>query len=271
MQSTCHDTQAETLGQSTIQSSVQTQPISQTQTAPGPRHVAIIMDGNGRWAQRRGEPRSQGHLAGATAVRRTIEAAPNLGIRTLTMFAFAAANWQRPHEEVTALMDLLNEYLLKETPTCLDRGVRLSLVGRRDRLPSLLVKLAEEAERLTRDGQTLHLRLAIDYSSRESILAAARRLAQFELASGAAPDAEQFARLLSCDPLSDEPAPDVDLVIRTGGEQRLSDFLLWESAQAELYFTNRMWPEFDAADLAAAVTAFNQRERRFGKVSAAPH
>jgi undecaprenyl diphosphate synthase len=268
MQSTCHDSQAESLSQS----SVQTQTSTPSQTTPGPRHVAIIMDGNGRWAQRRGEPRSQGHLAGATAVRRTIEAAPNLGIRTLTMFAFAAANWQRPLEEVDALMQLLNEYLLKETPTCLDRGVRLSLVGRRDRLPPLLLKLAEEAERLTRAGQTLHLRLAIDYSSREAILAAARRLARDEiLAGGKEIGAEQFARLLSCDPLSDESAPDVDLVIRTGGEQRLSDFLLWESAQAELYFTNRMWPEFDAADLAAAVAAFNQRERRFGKVSAQLH
>jgi undecaprenyl diphosphate synthase len=228
------------------------------------------MDGNGRWAQRRGEARSRGHQAGATAVRRTIEAAPDLGIRTLTMFAFAAANWQRPLEEVDALMQLLHEYLLKETSNCLNRGVRLSLVGRRDRLPSVLRKIAEEAERATREGQTLHLRLAIDYSSRESILAAARRLSLAEASTaGDELTAEQFARLLSCDPLSDEPAPDVDLVIRTGGEQRLSDFLLWESAQAELYFTNRMWPEFDASDLATAVAAFNQRERRFGKVSAA--
>lgn len=268
MQSTCHDTSGQSIGQPLVE----TQTLMASQTARGPRHVAIIMDGNGRWAERRGEPRSQGHLAGATAVRRTIEAAPNLGIRTLTMFAFAAANWQRPQEEVEALMQLLNEYLLKETPTCLDRGVRLSLVGRRDRLPPLLVKLAEEAERVTRAGQTLHLRLAIDYSSREAILAAARRLARDKCpAIGEEVDAEQFARLLSCDPLSDEPAPDVDLVIRTGGEQRLSDFLLWESAQAELYFTHRMWPEFDAADLAAAVAAFNQRERRFGKVSAQLH
>ncbi|HEY2837550.1 MAG TPA: polyprenyl diphosphate synthase [Pirellulales bacterium] len=243
------------------------------QSVAGPRHVAIIMDGNGRWAQRRGEPRSHGHQAGATAVRRTIEAAPDLGIRTLTMFAFAAANWQRPLEEVDALMRLLHEYLITETPTCLDRGVRLSLVGRRDRLPALLRKIAEEAERVTREGQTLHLRLAIDYSSREAILAAARRLVLSESISHINDlDAAQFARLLSCDPENTESAPDVDLVIRTGGEQRLSDFLLWESAQAELYFTNRMWPEFDASDLAAAVEAFNQRERRFGKVSAAtPH
>jgi undecaprenyl diphosphate synthase len=268
MQSTCSQSHAE------MQSHTETQSRAETpsQNTPGPKHVAIIMDGNGRWAQRRGEPRSQGHLAGATAVRRTIEAAPNLGIRTLTMFAFAAANWQRPLDEVDALMQLLNDYLVKETPTCSNRGVRLSLVGRRDRLPSLLVKLAEEAERITRAGQTLHLRLAIDYSAREAILNAARRLARDKCpAIGEEIDAEQFARLLSCDPLSDEPAPDVDLVIRTGGEQRLSDFLLWESAQAELYFTHRMWPEFDAADLAAAVAAFNQRERRFGKVSAQLH
>jgi len=227
------------------------------------------MDGNGRWAQRRGEPRSQGHQAGATAVRRTVEAAPNLGIRTLTMFAFAAANWQRPTDEVDALMKLLNEYLLTETVTCLDRGVKLSLVGRRDRLPESLQQIASAAERATRHGTTLHLRLAIDYSSREAILAAARRLAMTDVAEVDALNAEQFARLLSGETADAEPAPDVDLVIRTGGEQRLSDFLLWESAQAELYFTNRMWPEFDAADLGAAVAAFNQRERRFGRVPTA--
>ena len=196
-------------------------------------HVAIVMDGNGRWAARRGLPRVAGHRAGAEAVRRTVEAAPDLGIRGLTLYAFSADNWKRPPAEIAALMRLLARYLRTETPRLIEHAVRLEVVGRRDRLPSPLVAAIAAAEQATAGGTRLRLRLAIDYSSRWAIGAGA---------------------LL----------PDVDLLIRTGGEQRLSDFLLWESAYAELYFTATMWPDFDAAELRTALADFATRERRFG-------
>ncbi|HVU86291.1 MAG TPA: di-trans,poly-cis-decaprenylcistransferase [Pirellulales bacterium] len=229
------------------------------------RHIAIIMDGNGRWAQRRGAPRTDGHQAGGEAVRRVVEAAPDLGIGTLTLFAFAAANWQRPASEVAALMKLFHEYLVNETELCCRKGVRLSLVGRRDRLPPSLRTTIAAAEQVTRPGGTLHLRLAIDYSSRESIVAAARRMAATRGCGEIS--IEDFSRLVAADRGVDDDVPEVDLVIRTGGERRLSDFLLWESAFAELYFTDRMWPEFTADDLAAAVADFERRDRRFGRIS----
>jgi undecaprenyl diphosphate synthase len=196
-------------------------------------HVAIIMDGNGRWATRRSLPRAAGHRAGAEAVRRVVEAAPGLGARALTLFAFSADNWKRPPGEVAALMRLFARYLRTETPKLIEHGVRLELVGRRDRLPAPLVAGAAAAERATRAGAELHLRLAVDYSARWAIAAGV---------------------LL----------PDVDLLIRTGGERRLSDFLLWESAYAELVFTDVMWPDFTTADLAAAIAEFHARQRRFG-------
>jgi undecaprenyl diphosphate synthase len=191
------------------------------------------MDGNGRWATRRGLPRVAGHRAGAEAVRRSVEAAPGLGIAALTLYAFSSDNWKRPPGEVSALMRLFARYLRTETPRLSDNGVRLELVGRRDRLPSPLVAAIDAAERATAGGTRLRLRLAVDYSSRWAIRAGA---------------------LL----------PDVDLLIRTGGEQRLSDFLLWECAYAELYFSDTMWPDFGTADLGAAVAEFRARERRFG-------
>ncbi|MBI2823660.1 MAG: di-trans,poly-cis-decaprenylcistransferase [Planctomycetia bacterium] len=233
-------------------------------------HVAIIMDGNGRWAQRRGHRRTAGHEAGGEAVRRVVEAAPDLGIGTLTLFAFAAANWQRPAAEVDALLHLFHEYLVDETEHCREKGVRLSLVGRRDRLPPSLRTIVLAAEHATRACETLHLRLAIDYSSRDAILSAARHLATchgVEMLRGEV-DIADFTRVLAADPHAAEPTGDVDLVIRTGGERRLSDFLLWESAFAELYFTDRMWPDFDATDLAAAIADFHKRDRRFGRVTA---
>jgi len=189
-------------------------------------HVAIVMDGNGRWAGRRGLPRVAGHRAGAEAVRRTVEAAPDSGVAELTLYAFSADNWKRPPGEVAALMRLLARYLRTETP-------RLEVVGRRDRLPAPLVAAIGAAERATARGTRLRLRLAVDYSARWAIKAGAI-------------------------------LPDVDLLIRTGGEQRLSDFLLWECAYAELYFTETMWPDFGASDLIAAVAEFHARERRFG-------
>jgi len=215
-------------------------------------HAAIIMDGNGRWANRRGLPRAAGHRAGAAAVRRTVEAAPDLGISTLTLYAFSEDNWSRPAREVSALMKLLGRYLTQEADRCVANGVRLEAIGRRDRLPAPLVVLLEEAERKTARGKRLNLRLAIDYSSRQAILDAARRAASNTTE-------EQFSALMG---------PDVDLLIRTSGEQRLSDFLLWECAYAELVFTSRMWPDFTSGDLAEAVAEFHRRERRFGAVAA---
>jgi undecaprenyl diphosphate synthase len=211
-------------------------------------HAAIIMDGNGRWARERGLPRVAGHREGASAVRRVIEAAPDFGIGTLTLYAFSEDNWSRPPREVSALMKLLGRYLVQETNRCIETGVRLQAIGRRDRLPAPLISLLEESESRTAEGKRLHLRLALDYSSRTAILNAAKRL------NGPVTE-EKFTELLG---------PDVDLLIRTSGEQRLSDFLLWECAYAELIFTPRMWPAFTREDLASCVEEFHRRERRFG-------
>jgi undecaprenyl diphosphate synthase len=218
-------------------------------------HTAIIMDGNGRWASARGLPRIAGHRAGAEALRRTVEAAPELGVGTLTVYAFSSDNWKRPTEEVGTLMRLFHEYLLKERRRSVEKGMRVSVIGRRDRLPRMLIPAIDSIERVTRGGQTLHLRLAVDYSSRDAIWNAARQLP---------PDAsrEDLSALLG---------PEVDLLIRTGGEQRLSDFLLWECAYSELVFTPKMWPDFQASDLKAALAEFGSRERRFGAVPNVAH
>jgi undecaprenyl diphosphate synthase len=225
-------------------------------------HVAIIMDGNGRWAVSRGRPRTAGHVAGVEAVRRAVEAARDLGVGTLTLFAFSSDNWKRPDMEVRALMRLFRSYLTAESAKCAENGVRISVIGRRDRLPPGLVRVIEEAERATAHADRFLLRIAVDYSARDAILRAAARL------RGGEPSREAFARLLS-DPHEERPVPDVDLLIRTGGEQRLSDFLLWECAYAELVFTDRMWPDFSGVDLADAVREFQRRERRFGAVPVA--
>jgi undecaprenyl diphosphate synthase len=225
-------------------------------------HVAIVMDGNGRWASERGRPRTAGHRAGAEAVRRVVEAAPELGIATLTLYAFSADNWGRPPREVAALLRLFRLYLLTETATCVKNGIRIGVIGRRDRLPPELVTSIEAAELATRGGRALTVRAAIDYSSRAAICRAASRWGKGEMISR-----NEFAMLLGEADGSGMPAPDVDLLIRTGGEQRLSDFLLWECAYAELYFTNRRWPDFGREDLAAAVADFHKRDRRFGRLS----
>jgi len=209
------------------------------------------MDGNGRWALGRGLPRVAGHRAGAEAVRRVVEAAPDLGIGVLTLFAFSADNWRRPAAEVTALMKLFAQFLASETARCIETGVRLEVIGRRDRLEKPLNQAIARAEALTADGKRLLLRVAVDYSGREAILRAARELPA-----------------LSGEALAGVLGPPVDLLIRTGGERRLSDFLLWESAYAELVFSRRMWPDFDANDLEGAVLEFRGRERRFGGVPA---
>jgi len=226
-------------------------------------HVAIIMDGNGRWATRRGLPRFEGHREGAKTARRIVDAASHLGISTLTLFALSSDNWNRPPQEVHFLMQLLRRFLRLEKERSVERGIRVTVIGRRDRIPPRIRTLIEEVESATSGGDVMHLRIAIDYSSRDSILEAAAKVARTE-----APTREDFARALSGGSNgSAEPVPDVDLVIRTGGEQRLSDFLLWESAYAELLFTHTMWPDFQAGELASAVEEFLRRDRRFGLLS----
>ena len=218
-------------------------------------HVGVIMDGNGRWAVRRGLPRSAGHHAGVDAIRRVVEAAPGLGIGTLSLFAFSADNWARPAEEVQVLMTLFGRFLRDEAGPLRTHDVRLSVIGRRDRLPPEVVSAIAAAEALTARGTRLHLRVAIDYSSRDAILEAARLGRR---------DATRERFTIRLGEIHGAPAPDVDLLIRTGGERRLSDFLLWESAYAELFFTARMWPDFHGDDLATAVAEFRGRDRRFG-------
>jgi undecaprenyl diphosphate synthase len=218
-------------------------------------HVAIIMDGNGRWAEARGMPRTAGHRAGAEAVRRTVESAPSHGVGVLTLYAFSSDNWKRPHSEVEALMRLLESFLRSEVASCVKHGVRLEVVGRRDRLALPVRNAIDAAERATSAGSTMRLRLAVDYSSRDAIVRAAAHAPR---------DRAELARRL--EPVSELPVPDVDLLIRTGGEQRLSDFLLWESAYAELYFTEVAWPDFDGDALARAMAELGRRQRRFGGV-----
>jgi undecaprenyl diphosphate synthase len=225
-------------------------------------HTAIIMDGSGRWAAARSLPRSAGHYEGVEAVRRTVQAASGLGIGTLTLHAFSASNWQRPSSEVRELMGIFEEFLRSSIAGWADAGIRASVIGRRDRLEPALLAAIEAAEAATQEGRQLHLRLAIDYSARDAIFCAARSLGNYEAATPA-----QFMRLLAGAEHGQAPAPDLDLLIRTGGEQRLSDFMLWECAYAELVFTDRMWPDFEAADLEAAVREFRSRHRRFGRVA----
>jgi undecaprenyl diphosphate synthase len=202
------------------------------------------MDGNGRWAHQRGLSRLAGHRHGADAVLRAVEAAPALEIDQLTLYAFSADNWRRPEPETSGLMQLFAEFLSTEVARCVEEGVRLTVIGRRDRLPATVRTAVAAAERWTASGRRLHLRIAVDYSSRYSIRQASRSKGGFK----SSPD------LL----------PDVDLLIRTGGEQRLSDFLLWESAYAELLFLDVLWPDFTGEHLAQAVDTFRHRHRRFG-------
>ena len=218
-------------------------------------HVGIIMDGNGRWATRRGLSRLRGHEAGVEAIRRVVEAAPDQGVGTLTLYAFSTDNWRRPKAEVAALMALLRFYLANEVDALVKNGVRLTVIGRRDRLPDGIAAAIARAEQATSRGETLNLRIAVDYSARDAILNAAAKLAGIT-----EPTRELFSQLVT----GEAGLRDVDLIIRTSGEKRLSDFLLWEGAYAELYFTERMWPEFEAADLAEALASFHGRERRFG-------
>ena len=222
-------------------------------------HVAILLDGNGRWAAAHGLRRSEGHRAGVEAVRRVVRAAPAMGISTLTLYAFSSDNWGRPLSEVASLLTLLEEYLRNEAPKCAAENVRLRVIGRRDRIPPTLAEAIQTAERLTANCRGLQLRIALDYSSRDAIL----RAACWMLSSTEVSERE-FAKRLGEVTHATGPALDVDLLIRTGGDRRLSDFMLWECAYAELFFTPRMWPDFTAEDLIAAIEDFRGRERRFG-------
>jgi undecaprenyl diphosphate synthase len=218
-------------------------------------HVACIMDGNGRWAAARNVSRLTGHQAGVEALRNIVATAPDIGITVLTVYAFSSDNWRRPRTEVDDLLQLFCDYLDTETEKLVRDGVRLTVVGRRDRFPKQLIAEIERSEAATQWGDTLHLRIAMDYSSRDAIIAAAKTAAK-------CPDVtkESFGELLS----GGANHADVDLLIRTSGEQRLSDFLLWECAYAELYFSERLWPDFTGVDLVEALKNFHQRERRFG-------
>jgi len=226
-------------------------------------HVAVIMDGNGRWAERRGLPRSAGHARGVDALRRVAEGATAFDIATLSAYAFSSDNWRRPQPEVDGLFALFRSYVVRETGAMREAGVRLSVIGRRDRLARSLVDAIEVAEAATAGGHRLHLRLAIDYSAREAIVQAA---------TGASIDEpitrDSVAGRVGSGRGQPADVPDVDLLIRTGGEQRLSDFLLWECAYAELWFTPVMWPDFDVPHLAGAMREFRARDRRFGALVA---
>jgi len=229
-------------------------------------HVAIIMDGNGRWARSRLLERSAGHRQGACAVRHTVEAAPDLDISVLTLFAFSANNWQRPPSEIGSLMFLLERFLEQERQSLIDSGIRLDVIGRRDRLQPAVARAIAQTESATAAGSHLLLRLAIDYSARHAIAIASRLRPH----TGADPS-EDFRRRLDCAMHATVTAPPVDLVIRTSGEQRLSDFLLWESAYAELVFLPVLWPDFDRGHLEAAIKCFRARDRRFGCLPAPSH
>jgi undecaprenyl diphosphate synthase len=223
-------------------------------------HVAIIMDGNGRWATRQGLPRVAGHRAGVVALKRVVEHAPDVGVRALSVYAFSSDNWSRPATEVQSLFWLMRAFLRLETARMRQKGVRVQVFGRRDRLPAAVLREVDRSEFVTAPGRRLLLRVAVDYSAREAI---ARAAARFAL-----PSAEVARDALQHD-LTRE-AGEVDLLIRTGGEKRLSDFLLWESAYAELLFTDCMWPDFGPGELDAALAEFRGRERRFGGIVAPP-
>lgn len=237
-------------------------------------HVAIIMDGNGRWARRRGMPRGLGHREGAKAVRRVVEACadPASGVGLLTLYAFSSDNWSRPREEVRGVMALFLEYLRRETARLIENNVRLVVVGRRDRLSDRLVREIRSAEEASAANDGLVLRLAVDYSARDVIVRAAAMAAEqaagcAEAGGAAAPFCrETFRSCMGAAEGGGAPVRDVDLLIRTGGEQRLSDFLLWECAYAELFFSQTLWPDFEERELRQAVEEFRGRERRFGGV-----
>ncbi len=231
-------------------------------------HVAIIMDGNGRWATQRGLPRSSGHIEGAKAVRTAVEAAARADVKTLTLYAFSSANWSRPAAESAALMHLFGQYLFTETRRCVEQSIRINVIGRRDRLSENLLRSIEQSERSSAAGSGMLLRIAVDYSSQHSIVEAARRAGRDAESAGTELTGTEFQRLLLEVDHCTHPASEVDLLIRTGNERRLSDFLLWESAFAELHFSECLWPDFDEQRLHCALEDYDRRQRRFGGLGA---
>jgi undecaprenyl diphosphate synthase len=227
-----------------------------------PRHVAIIMDGNGRWAKKRHLPRLAGHRKGVEAVRRAVETAPTLGIEVLTLYAFSSENWRRPADEVSDLMGLLRLYLRTEIAELHRNGIRLRFIGDLTGLRDDLVTLLDAAAELTRDNVRMTLVLALNYGSHDELVRVARALAAEAKAGTLDPAAIDASAIEARLDTADLPPP--DLVIRTSGEQRLSNFLMWQAAYAELIFTDQLWPDFDAASLTAAVAAFGTRDRRYG-------
>jgi len=228
-----------------------------------PRHVAIIMDGNGRWAQRRGMPRVEGHRRGAVAVRDVVRAAREIGLHAITLYAFSAQNWDRPPDEVATLMQLLRDYVIDERDEIMENGIRLIAIGDIERLPEFVKGPLEALMRESADNRAMTLCLALSYGGRESLVAAARELA-VEVASGALKPEDITEEHLG-GALQTSGLPQLDLLVRTSGEERLSNFLLWEAAYAELYFTETYWPDFDKQELHLALDSFRRRERRFGR------
>ncbi len=227
-----------------------------------PRHIAIIMDGNGRWARKRGLPRTVGHRYGADAVQRTVEAAAEMKLQYLTLFAFSSENWQRPKDEVTELMGLLKKYLKKELQGLIDNNIRFRVIGDKDRFANDIVTLIEQTEEQTKANTGLNFNVALGYGARQEMINAARVLAnevKLGIRSIESIDGETFSSNLLTTGI-----PDPDMIIRTSGEQRLSNFMLWQAAYAELYFIDKFWPDFGKQDLMAAVEEFKQRERRYG-------
>lgn len=240
--------------------------MSNQELRSSPRHIAIVMDGNGRWASQRGLPRTAGHHAGAKTVRAVVEQAADMGVEVLTLFAFSSENWQRPPTEVRVLMDLFLRTIRRELAELQKNGVRLRFIGNRDNLSANLCRSMAEAEELTSENTRLQLVVAVDYGGRWDIFNAARRLARECVAGRMNVEdltEEHFAEGMA---LHGHPAP--DLFIRTGSEKRVSNFLLWDMAYSELYFSDVLWPDFDREELARAVDWFNSRDRRFGRVSA---
>jgi undecaprenyl diphosphate synthase len=226
-------------------------------------HIAIIMDGNGRWAQRQRRPRTLGHRAGAEAVNRIVEAAARRRVGTLTLYAFSAANWQRPLDEVSGLFALFRHHLQIQTRRCFEQSIRINVIGRRDRLGAELLELIERSERATAHCTGMRLRIAVDYSAQHSLIEVCRRLRSED-----GIDRSRFAETLAAVDHVALPAPEVDLLIRTGGERRLSDFLLWECAYAELHFVDCLWPDFDERAFDEALQEYARRDRRFGAIDA---
>lgn len=237
-------------------------PSHASEPPPPPVHVAIIMDGNGRWAQARGLPRVAGHRQGAEAVRGAITAAVDLGVGYLTLFGFSAENWKRPRSEISDLMGLLRLYLKKEIKALHERGVRMRFIGQRDRLAPDIVDLIAEAESQTANNSTLNLMVALSYGARQEIATAAQKLAKMCIAGGL--DPSEINEDSVAEQLETAGVPDPDLVIRTSGEKRVSNFLLWQSAYAELVFIDTLWPDFCKRDLEDAINEFHRRERRYG-------